>query len=228
MIRMMSIRSLKRRVEVWPRRQASLFSNPLATWPERELAEGIMQDAHYLDDLRSRFNAGEEIEFVYFWGDEPGKNGVSASCLSQWYGAPFVVDGSLYPTAEHFMMAQKASLFGDHATRERVLQAATPEAAKALGRQVQGFDENIWLKNRFAIVVRANEAKFSQNAELRRFLVQTGSRILVEASPVDRIWGIGLAQDDDRTNNPNLWRGLNLLGFALMQVRATAEPCTHV
>lgn len=68
-------------------------------------------------------------------------------------------------------------------------------------------------------MVRANEAKFGQNAELGRFLKQTGARILVEASPVDRIWGIGLAQDDERATNPNLWRGLNLLGFALIQVR---------
>ena len=78
------------------------------------------------------------------------------------------------------------------------------------------------MKSRFSIVVRANEAKFTQNVELRQFLKQTGSRVLVEASPVDKIWGIGLAQDDEKANNPNLWSGLNLLGFALMQVRGEA------
>lgn len=176
-------------------------------------------DAQHLEDLRGRFNSGERLKYVFFWGHQPSKAGVTASCFSQWYGAPFTVHGRRYPTAEHFMMAEKAALFGDHATRELVLQAPNPGAAKALGRQVRGFNEETWLENRFSIVIRANQAKFTQNLELGLFLKQTGSRVLVEASPVDRIWGIGLAQDDDKVHNPNLWRGLNLLGFALMQVR---------
>jgi ribA/ribD-fused uncharacterized protein len=117
------------------------------------------------------------------------------------------------------MMAEKAALFGDEATRAKVLLAPNPGAAKALGRQISDFDEAVWTENRFSIVVRANEAKFAQNTELGQFLKQTGSRVLVEASPVDRIWGVGLAQDDEKVNDPNLWQGLNLLGFALMHVR---------
>ncbi|CAN7304366.1 MULTISPECIES: NADAR family protein [Acidovorax] len=181
-----------------------------------------MNDSQLLEDLRTRFNAGQKLKFVFFWGHQPSKHGVTASCFSQWYGAPFVVDGQQYPTAEHFMMAEKASLFGDQATKEQVLRAPNPGAAKALGRQVRGFDEATWLQHRFSIVVRANQAKFTQNVELGQFLQQTGDRILVEASPVDRVWGIGLAQDDEKVNNPNQWRGLNLLGFALMQVRRDA------
>jgi ribA/ribD-fused uncharacterized protein len=181
-----------------------------------------LRDAQLLEDLRSRFNAGEKLKYVFFWGHQSSKKGVTASCFSQWFGAPFVVDGQRYPTAEHFMMAEKAALFGDEATRAQVLQAPNPGAAKALGRQVRGFDDAAWLENRFSIVIRANEAKFSQNAQLGLFLKQTGSRVLVEASPVDRIWGVGLAQNDEKVNNPNLWRGLNLLGFALMQVRDDA------
>ena len=177
------------------------------------------RDEQFLEDLRARFNAGEDLKYVFFWGHQPGKNGITASCFSQWYGAPFVVDGRRYATAEHFMMAEKAALFGDESTRELVLQAPNPGAAKALGRQVRGFDEAIWLEHRFAIVTRASEAKFAQNADLGLFLKQTGSRVIVEASPVDAIWGIGLAMDDEGAGNPNLWRGLNLLGFALMQVR---------
>lgn len=176
-------------------------------------------DTHHVEDLRSRFNAGEKMKYVFFWGHQKSKSGISSSCFSQWYGAPFIVEGDRYPTAEHFMMAEKAALFGDQATRAQVLKAPNPGAAKALGRQVRGFDESKWVENRFSIVTRANHAKFSQNEELGLFLKQTGSRVLVEASPVDKIWGIGLAQDDEKANNPNLWRGLNLLGFALMQVR---------
>jgi ribA/ribD-fused uncharacterized protein len=184
--------------------------------------KSTMRDAQFIEDLRFRFNAGEKLKYVFFWGHQPSKNGMTASCFSQWYDAPFVVDGQRYPTAEHFMMAEKAALFGDQATRARVLQAPNPGAAKALGRQVRGFDEATWMEHRFSIVVRANEAKFAQNPELGLFLGQTGSRVLVEASPVDRVWGIGLAQDDEKATNPNLWRGINLLGFALMQVRGDA------
>lgn len=185
-----------------------------------------MNDSQLLEDLRSRFNAGEKLKFVFFWGHQPGRQGVAASCFSQWYEAPFVVEGQRYPTAEHYMMAEKAALFADHATREQVLQAPNPGAAKALGRQVRGFDEATWLQHRFAIVVRANQAKFAQNAELQQFLRQTGDRVLVEASPVDRVWGIGLAQDDADSGDSNRWQGLNLLGFALMQVRRDALGAT--
>ncbi|KAE9647865.1 NADAR family protein [Pseudomonas sp. PB103] len=178
-----------------------------------------MHDSKYLDDLCSRFNAGEPLEFVFFWGHQRSKKGVSASCFSQWYEAEFTVDGQRYLTAEHFMMAEKAALFGDEDIRAQVLQAPTPNAAKALGRKVRGFNEQAWLEQRYAIVVRANRAKFAQNPELNAFLKDTGSRIIVEASPVDSIWGIGLTKDDEQANDPNRWKGLNLLGFALMQVR---------
>ena len=159
------------------------------------------------------------MEFTFFWGHQPGKKGVTASCFSQWYIAELIVDGQRYPTAEHYMMAEKAALFGDQEIRAQILQATTPNAAKALGRKISGFNEQDWLKHRYEIVVRANKAKFSQNPELNNFLKETGSSIIVEASPVDNIWGIGLAQDHANANNPNLWQGLNLLGFALMQVR---------
>ena len=182
-------------------------------------AVATVRDSQYLDDLRARFNSGERLKYVCFWGHRPGRHGVNASCFSQWYEAPFVIDGHRYPTAEHFMMAEKAALFGDAETRAEVFRAPTPGAAKALGRKVRGFDESIWVEHRFRIVVRANEAKFSQNAALAGFLGQTGSRVLVEASPVDRVWGVGLAADDEKVNDPNLWQGLNLLGFALMHVR---------
>lgn len=181
-----------------------------------------MSDSQYLEELRSRFNRGLKLKYLFFWGHRPGKSGISAACFSQWYNAPLVVDGDRYPTAEHFMMAEKATLFGDQQIRAQVLQAPSPAAAKALGRKVRGFDAATWVANRFSIVVRANSAKFAQNPEMGQFLLQTGSHILVEASPVDRIWGIGMARDNEKVNNPNLWRGLNLLGFALMQVRDRA------
>ncbi|MEH1016178.1 NADAR family protein [Micromonospora sp. CPCC 206060] len=180
-----------------------------------------------LDDLRTRLAAGSRVRYLFFWGHRPQRDGsVGPGCLSQWWPAPFVVDGVRYATAEHYMMAGKARLFGDGPAVDRILAAPDPGAAKALGRQVRGFDEQVWVAHRFDLVVAANVAKFDQHPELGAFLVATGGRVLVEASPVDRIWGIGLAADDPRATDPARWRGLNLLGFALMQARARLSAGT--
>jgi ribA/ribD-fused uncharacterized protein len=89
-----------------------------------------------------------------------------------------------------------------------------------LGRRVRNFDEEMWIKHRYDIVVDASLAKFGQDKDLKAFLLGTGDRVLVEASPTDRIWGIGMTGRDERAGDPAQWRGLNLLGFALMQARA--------
>lgn len=159
-------------------------------------------------------------KYLFFWGHRAASDGrVTASCFSQWWPAAFEVDGTRYASAEHFMMAGKARLFGDEAIRAQVLAAPTPAEAKALGRKVANFDGARWERERFAIVVAANMAKFGQHPDLREFLVQTGDCVLVEASPVDAIWGIGLAADHADAQRPERWQGLNLLGFALMEVR---------
>lgn len=180
----------------------------------------IMYTTPQIDELRLRFNLGERLDFVFFWGHQPSSHGIiTASCFSQWYDAAFEVEGQRYPTAEHFMMAEKAALFGDKATQSQILQATNPGAAKALGREVKEFDEAVWLQHRFDIVVRGNMEKFKQHQDLQLFLLQTEPRVLVEASPVDSVWGIGLAANHENASNPNHWKGLNLLGFALMEVR---------
>ncbi|MCQ4043582.1 NADAR family protein [Streptantibioticus rubrisoli] len=165
--------------------------------------------------------AGARPKYLMFWGHRPRRDGsVGPGCLSQWWPAEFTVDGVRYPTAEHWMMAGKARLFGDERTAAKVLAAGHPNEAKALGRQVPGFDEELWARHRWELVVQGNVAKFGQHPGLRDFLLGTGSRVLVEASPLDRVWGIGLAADDERAADPARWRGLNLLGFALMEARA--------
>lgn len=170
--------------------------------------------------LLAAINEGESFSYSCFWGHQKSKDGsVTKSCLSQWWEASFEIEGRSFTTPEHYMMFRKAELFGDHDVAGKVLQAATPRDAKALGRRVRGFDEARWLEHREEIVFTANLAKFSQNSALRAFLLQTEPAILVEASPVDAIWGIGMAADDPRATNPAEWRGLNLLGFALVKVR---------
>lgn len=164
---------------------------------------------------------GGRVKYLPFWGHHPRRDGsAGAGCLSQWWPAEFTLDGKVFPTAEHYMMWRKAMLFDDGAIAAEVLAAGTPGAAKALGRRIGGFDEELWTLHRFGIVVAGNIAKFGQHEELRRFLLDTGDRVLVEASPVDRIWGIGLAPDDPCATDPTRWKGLNLLGFALMEARS--------
>ncbi|MFF4835622.1 NADAR family protein [Streptomyces sp. NPDC001315] len=165
-------------------------------------------------------HAGARIKYLHFWGHRPRPDGqVGASCLSQWWPSPFVVDGVEYATAEHWMMAGKARLFGDAEGERRVLAAGHPSQAKKAGRLVRSFDEAIWERERFRIVVEGSVHKFTADAALRDFLLGTGDRVLVEASPVDRVWGIGLAADDEAAADPERWRGPNLLGFALMAAR---------
>lgn len=160
------------------------------------------------------------LKYLFFWGHRPSKDGtITKTCFSQWWESTFEVDGIIYNTAEHWMMAQKAKLFGDEEVFEKILKAKSPAEAKKLGRLIRNFDEAIWLSEREKVVVKGNFHKFSQNKELRKFLLQTDKRILVEASPVDTIWGVGLAADDPAIVHPEKWQGLNLLGFALMEVR---------
>ena len=173
-----------------------------------------------VEELTQLVASGLRAKYQFFWGHTPRVPGkIDQSCLSNWFPTKFTVDNIEYPTTEHFMMAEKARLFDDSDIRSQILCAGSPGAAKSLGRKVKGFDEDLWIAHRFEIVIRGNEAKFSQNASMREYLASTGTKILVEASPPDRIWGIGMAQDDERAANPKLWRGLNLLGFALMEVR---------
>ena len=161
-----------------------------------------------------------ESKFLFFWGHQPSKDGtITKTCFSQWWLSAFIVDKVTYKTAEHWMMAKKAELFNDNEVLDKIIKANSPAEAKKLGRQVKNYDDAIWLENRFEIVKEGNYHKFSQNPDLKAFLLNTDERVIVEASPVDPIWGIGMAGDHKDVLNPEKWKGLNLLGFALMEVR---------
>ncbi|MFE1438499.1 NADAR family protein [Streptomyces sp. NPDC058739] len=172
------------------------------------------------DALIREVHAGVGIKYLHFWGHRPTADGrIGASCLSQWWPSPFTVDGVRYATAEHWMMAGKARLFDDPEAERQILSSGHPSQAKKAGRLVRGFDEGIWQRERFGIVVEGSVHKFAAHPGLREFLLGTGQRVLVEASPVDRVWGIGLAANDDGAWDPERWKGPNLLGFALMEAR---------
>lgn len=173
-----------------------------------------------LDELRQGYQNGNRYKFLFFWGHTPAADGsVGASCLSQWWMQDFEIDGTVYCCAEQYMMAEKARLFGDEKMLRSIMGTRYPKEMKAYGRAVQNFDKAVWEQNCGRIVKAASRAKFSQNRELLEFLVNTGSRILVEASPRDRIWGIGMGKSNPDAENPMKWRGRNMLGFALTQTR---------
>lgn len=171
------------------------------------------------EELMERYKRGEKLEFLFFYGHRSAEGVVDMACLSQWYPCTFQVDGIEYRTAEQYMMAQKAVLFGDEVTRKKIMEAAGPSEYKKLGRKVQHFKESVWEEKKYFIVLQGSLAKFSQNEALKSFLLSTKDKILVEASPYDTVWGIGLGKNEPDVHNPMKWRGENLLGFALMEAR---------
>lgn len=168
-----------------------------------------------IEKLRNMYNSGESLSFVFFWG-ENFANGY----LSNWLPCEFTVDGVKYWCTEQYMMAKKAELFGDSEVQSEIMLSKNQKEIKDLGRKVRNFDSELWDKNKIRIVYEGNLAKFSQNEDLKSKILNTGDKILAEASPYDKIWGIGRGiKDGDVINNPNNWYGENLLGFILMRVR---------
>lgn len=161
---------------------------------------------------------------IFFWGHTPkSTENIDKSCLSQWYPCDFKnKKNNTFHNAEQFMMAEKALLFQDEEIYDKILLSFNPKTCKELGRKVKNFNQNIWDNKKLGIVMEGNYLKFSQNTGLKDYLLSTDDKILVEASPYDRIWGIGLSEreDHEQVNYPYHWKGQNLLGFALMSVRA--------
>jgi ribA/ribD-fused uncharacterized protein len=175
---------------------------------------------HDCSKLLARIAAGETLDFIFFWGHRQKPDGdIGPSCCSQWYEAGFELHKVRYATAEHYMMAEKARTFGDADALEQILAARSPEEVKKIGRRVKNFNVEVWAERSIEIVLQGNIAKFSQNRRLGKWLQSTGSSVLVEASPEDAIWGIGLHRDDPRAKDPTVWPGKNLLGFAIMTAR---------
>ncbi|MHB1952221.1 MAG: NADAR family protein [Sulfobacillus sp.] len=188
--------------------------------------------------LRVRWRAFQNTALkLYFFGQKPGRFKfetpwqmqrpvlfwrefeIPYGIFCQWYRRPFVADGATFDSAEQYMMYAKARAFGDLPSMARILRTKSPREQKALGRQVANFDQKTWDRLKFAVAVAGNYAKFSQNPDLASVLLHTAPRPLAEASPVDRIWGIGLAVSDPKAQDPGSWKGENLLGKALMEVR---------
>lgn len=149
-------------------------------------------------------------KYVFFWRGP----------FSNWFtGAPFKMDGISFVTTEQAFMWQKAMFFNDPATAAKILKTDSPKEAKDLGREVKGYDDAKWNDVRWRMMYHACRAKFEQNQEVRDQLFATGNRILVEASPYDKIWGIGMGEDEPGVEDEANWKGLNLLGEVLTKLR---------
>lgn len=171
-----------------------------------------------MKELRELHNSTNgNVGFLFFYGHYG--YGIGNHVLSQWFDKKFTVDNIEYRTAEQYMMAEKARLFNDQQILSAIMAATTPKEAKQLGRKIRNFNPKVWDTHKKAIVTKGNYAKFSQNPDLKKYLLQTGDKILVESSPYDNIWGIGLDSTEARAIHPSNWPGQNLLGFCLMEVR---------
>lgn len=148
-------------------------------------------------------------KYVFFWGSE----------LSNWYECKFRYKNLTFFNSEQAFMWEKAIFFGDMDTAALIMKTPAPNQCKKLGRIVKNFNAEKWLEAGYKVMVDVNMAKFSQKLILKDVLLSTEDKIIVEASPYDTIWGIGLYHDDDRVLDEKNWKGMNLLGKALMEVR---------
>jgi ribA/ribD-fused uncharacterized protein len=148
-------------------------------------------------------------KYVFFW------NGI----YSQWYSSPVTIDGMEFNCMEQWMMWNKAKLFGDDEVADLIMEATHPSTQKGLGREVKRFNKEMWDAEAYDIVVKGNYAKFTQHKDLQEELLNTKDLTLVEASPYDTIWGIGMREDDHGVEDEENWKGLNLLGKAITEVK---------
>ncbi|CAB3805460.1 N-glycosidase YbiA [Pararobbsia alpina] len=139
--------------------------------------------------------------------------------FSNWHVAPFTYHDVRFNCVEQFKMFSKARLFGDEEIAAKILAFPHPASQKALGRTVRDFKDSVWLAKRESIVFVGCREKFAQNPPLLKILLESAPTVLVEASPTDRTWGVGLNDRDPRITDPTKWRGRNLLGITLMRVR---------
>ena len=183
----------------------------VAFWDKKSNGTKNMIDISSAKKIPITIRTVNPTKYTYFFG--------AANPLSQWYISPFVYKKIEFNCCEQFMMYAKAKLFNDHEIAEKILAEKDPAKQKELGRKVRGFDEEIWKAKREQIVFIGNLNKFNQNPEAKQFLLKSGKSILVEASGYDTIWGVGLWEDDPLIKDPKNWKGLNLLGKALMRAR---------
>lgn len=153
----------------------------------------------------------ETEKYVFFWGNK--------DIYSNWHRSKYTMDGIEFVNGEQGMMYGKAGVMGDSDSQLKIMAITDPKAIKALGRLITPWDEKKWVAARLQVMTDVCVAKFRDNPAMLAQLLATGDKILVEASPWDTIWGIGMRENDEGVEDPTRWKGLNLLGEALMNAR---------
>ena len=177
-----------------------------------ETADALKKAGMIKDKLKV---AGQEVDAVFFHlPTEP--NGF----LSNWYPSPFDLDGVHFTSAEQYIMYRKCMTFGDAVSAQKILATEDTKAQQAIGRSAKGYVGSVWAGMRQLIAVRGLLAKFSQNEDLRKMLLDTGDAWLVECAHSDTVWACGIRLNEDERFDSGKWRGQNILGFALMEVRS--------
>lgn len=148
-------------------------------------------------------------KYIFFWG----------GIFSQWYNSKVVIDGKRFNCLEQWMMYNKAVLFNDANHARLIMSSNNPKQQKTYGRRIKGFKKDKWEKVAYDIVKRGNYEKFTQNQDLKKELLETGNLTFVEASPYDKIWGIGMRENAPGIEDEKNWQGRNLLGKAITEVR---------
>jgi ribA/ribD-fused uncharacterized protein len=172
-----------------------------------------------VEQLKKEKHPGKD-DFIFFWESEPHKVGIiDESCFCQWLISDFYYNDQKYTSCEQWMMAEKARLFNDNQIRSEIFFNESPDVIKKLGRKIKGFNNEKWDKYKFSIVKFGNYLKFKQDKTMLNYMLSTKNKILVEASPYDKIWGIGLSKENQDVFDVNKWQGENLLGFAIMEAR---------
>lgn len=172
-----------------------------------------------LADLLHNEKEGDLPRMNPFYGHYQKGKDIDNSCLSQWFPSKFIINEKAYNCMEQYMMSAKARLFNDLATDEEIMKANHPKICKSLGRKVKNFNQKEWDEAKYKIVIEGNLRKFLADEKLVYFLLGTCAMVLIEASPYDKIWGVGLSKEHPLIHRPSQWLGQNLLGFALMEVR---------
>jgi len=182
-----------------------------------------------VEDLKQACSRGEKFTYLLFYGHTMlSTDSDMRPCLSQWWPCRFTLGDYKFSSAEQCMMLAKAFLFKDYQSANLILETNDPKRARDLGRNIANFDSVLWDQYKFGYIVQGNYAKFSQNKDLCDYLLSTGNSILVEASPRDAIWGIGMSSSSAFATDPLKWRGQNLLGFAVTKVREMLKADGYV
>lgn len=162
--------------------------------------------------------AAEPPEIVFFFSGSPELNADKE--FSNMFEAPMQVDGLTFPTVEHYFQWSKAKMFGDEEAATNIMKTASPKSVKAYGKKVKNFEKDKWEEKKNEIMKIALKAKFSQHPELRNKLQDTGTKLLAEANPRDKYWGIGTSFDTSKAKDPAKWPGKNVVGNMLQELRS--------